>query len=158
MEIRPRVVEYVADRIEKLQAKSPSEGVNLSVLQVNAMKYLPNYFVKGQLSKIFFLFPDPHFKKKVHRRRIISPTLLAEYAYALRVGGIIYTVTDVKDLFDWEYKCLNEHPLFVELTKEETDNDPVVPLVMNSSEEAKKVEKIDGEKYFTAFRRIAPPV
>ena len=27
------------------------------------MKYLPNFFRKGQLEKIFFLFPDPHFKK-----------------------------------------------------------------------------------------------
>ena len=39
-----------------------------------------------QLSKMFFLFPDPHFKKTKHKWRIISPTLLAEYAYVLRVG------------------------------------------------------------------------
>ncbi len=39
-----------------------------------------------QLSKMFFLFPDPHFKKTKHKWRIISPTLLAEYAYTLRVG------------------------------------------------------------------------
>jgi len=31
------------------------------------------------------LFPDPHFKKTKHKWRIISPTLLAEYAYVLRV-------------------------------------------------------------------------
>ena len=30
------------------------------------MKYMPNYFEKGQLQKLFFLFPDPHFK--VRRR------------------------------------------------------------------------------------------
>lgn len=35
---------------------------------------------------MFFLFPDPHFKKTKHKWRIISPTLLAEYAYVLRVG------------------------------------------------------------------------
>ena len=66
------------------------------------MKYLPNFFRKGQLSKMFFLFPDPHFKKAKHKWRIINETLLAEYAYVLRVGGKIYTVTDVEDLFDWE--------------------------------------------------------
>ncbi|PNI39141.1 METTL1 isoform 8, partial [Pan troglodytes] len=31
--------------------------------------------------------PDPHFKRTKHKWRIISPTLLAEYAYVLRVGG-----------------------------------------------------------------------
>ena len=51
---------------------------------------------------MFFLFPDPHFKKAKHKWRIINETLLAEYAYVLRVGGKIYTVTDVEDLFDWE--------------------------------------------------------
>jgi len=39
-----------------------------------------------QLTKMFFLFPDPHFKKMKHKWRIISPTLLAEYAYVLKVG------------------------------------------------------------------------
>ena len=43
-------------------------------------------FFLFQLSKMFFLFPDPHFKKTKHKWRIISPTLLAEYAYCLRVG------------------------------------------------------------------------
>ena len=44
-------------------------------------------FRKGQLSKMFFLFPDPHFKKAKHKWRIINETLLAEYAYVLREGG-----------------------------------------------------------------------
>ena len=48
------------------------------------MKYLPNFFRKGQLSKMFFLFPDPHFKKAKHKWRIINETLIAEYAYVLR--------------------------------------------------------------------------
>ena len=60
------------------------------------MKYLPNFFRKGQLSKMFFLFPDPHFKKAKHKWRIINETLLAEYAFVLREGGRLYTVTDVE--------------------------------------------------------------
>lgn len=48
-----------------------------------------------------------------------SNTLLAEYAYALRVGGILYTITDVKDLHIWMVKHLDEHLLFEKLTDEE---------------------------------------
>lgn len=51
------------------------------------MKNLPNFFYKAQLSKMFFLFPDPHFKKSKYKWRIISTNLLAEYAYVLRPGG-----------------------------------------------------------------------
>jgi tRNA G46 methylase TrmB len=54
---------------------------------MNAMKYLPNYFRRHQLSKMFFLFPDPHFKKSKQKRRIITHDLLAEYAFVLRPGG-----------------------------------------------------------------------
>lgn len=32
---------------------------------------------------MFFLYPDPHFKKSKHKWRIINKTLLAEYAYVL---------------------------------------------------------------------------
>ena len=62
------------------------------------MKHLPNFFRKGQLEKMFFLFPDPHFKKAKHKWRIINETLLAEYAYVLGVGGRLYAVTDVRDV------------------------------------------------------------
>jgi tRNA (guanine-N7-)-methyltransferase len=71
------------------------------------------------LDKIFFLFPDPHFKKANFRRRIISPTLLAEYAYVLRVGGLVYTNTDVEDLHLWMVEHLSAHPLFERVPAEE---------------------------------------
>ncbi|XP_037831294.1 tRNA (guanine-N(7)-)-methyltransferase isoform X2 [Kryptolebias marmoratus] len=89
LEIRVKVSDYVQDRIQSLRASNPGSYQNIACIRSNAMKYLPNFFLKGQLSKMFFLFPDPHFKKTKHKWRIISPTLLAEYAYALRVGKIL---------------------------------------------------------------------
>ncbi len=47
---------------------------------------------------------DPHFKASNHRRRIIQRTLLAEYAYLLRPGGLLYTITDVEDLGNWQVR------------------------------------------------------
>lgn len=76
------------------------------------MKYLPNYIPKGQLSKMFFCFADPHFKENNHRRRIISSVLLTEYAYFLKPYGRIYTITDVKDLYDWYIEHGTKHPDF----------------------------------------------
>lgn len=32
---------------------------------------------------MFFLYPDPHFKKSKHKWRIINDTTLSEYAYVL---------------------------------------------------------------------------
>ena len=71
MEIRVKVTNYVAKRIEALREQHPGSYQNVSVIRANAMKFLPNFYRKGQLSKMFFLFPDPHFKKAKFKWRII---------------------------------------------------------------------------------------
>jgi tRNA (guanine-N7-)-methyltransferase len=72
LEIRVKVSDYVHDRVLALREEHPGAYQNVSVLRTNAMKYLPNLFHKGQLSKMFFLYPDPHFKKTKHKWRIIK--------------------------------------------------------------------------------------
>jgi tRNA (guanine-N7-)-methyltransferase len=83
MEIRVKVSDYVQDRIEVLRILNPGKYDNIACLRTNSMKYLTNYFHKEQLTKMFFLYPDPHFKKSKHKWRIINPSLLSEYAYVL---------------------------------------------------------------------------
>ncbi|XP_023320743.1 tRNA (guanine-N(7)-)-methyltransferase [Eurytemora carolleeae] len=157
MEIRVKVSDYVRDRISALRLQKPGEFTNVACIRSNAMKYLPNFFRKGQLTKMFFLFPDPHFKKAKHKWRIINETLLAEYAYVLRAGGKIYTVTDVHDLFEWMTKHLTEHPLFQRIEDAEMKEDPVVEKLFESSEEGQKVTRNEGEKWCAVFRRIPDP-
>ncbi|XP_010493727.1 PREDICTED: tRNA (guanine-N(7)-)-methyltransferase-like [Camelina sativa] len=157
MELRDKVTEYVKERILALRRTSSAEGQyeNISVVRTNSMKYIPNYFEKGQLSKMFFLFPDPHFKEKNHRRRVISTHLLDEYAYVLRAGGIIYTITDVEELGEWMKACLEKHPMFESLTQEELDSDPVVELLCSATEEGQKVARNGGQTFRAIFRRVA---
>lgn len=68
---------------------------------------------------MFFLYPDPHFKKAKHKWRIINQSLLAEYAYVLAEGGIVYTITDVKDLNEWIISHFEDHPLFERISQSE---------------------------------------
>lgn len=151
MEIRVKVTEYVSQRIAALRQQSPGSYGNIAVLRGNAMKFLPNFFHRSQLSKIFFLFPDPHFKRKKHKARIISEALLAEYAYVLRPNGLLYTATDVEDLHVWMVSCLNAHPLFEKVDVDHQD--PVIRAVCESTEEGKKVERNSGDKFWAVYRR-----
>jgi len=153
IEIREKVVDYVQQRLDKLRSEHEGAYRNIAILKTNAMKYMPNYFRKGQLKKIFFLFPDPHFKKANQRRRIISPQLLAEYAFVLEKGGTAYTVTDVEDLHQWMVSHFTEHPLFERVDEKQLEGDPVIPLVLMSSEESRKVDKANGKKLLAVFRR-----
>jgi len=157
LEIRVKVSDFVQDKIKALRSNNPGQFGNVACLRTNAMKYLPNYFEKHQLSKIFFLYPDPHFKRAKHKWRIVTPNLLAEYAYVLRPGGRIYTITDVKDLHEWMVKHITQHPLFEPLTAEELKDDPVVALLGDSTEEGQKVTRMAGDKFPAVFRRIDDP-
>uniref|UniRef100_A0ACD5VD14 Uncharacterized protein n=1 Tax=Avena sativa TaxID=4498 RepID=A0ACD5VD14_AVESA len=155
MELRDKVTEYVKERVLALRASNPGQYDNISVVRTNSMKYIPNYFRKAQLSKMFFLFPDPHFKEKNHRRRVISMQLLDEYAYVMEVGGIIYTITDVEELGIWMRSCLEKHPLFEAVPEEEIKVDPVVTLLSTATEEGQKVARNGGQTFQAIFRRIS---
>ncbi|XP_060618805.2 tRNA (guanine-N(7)-)-methyltransferase isoform X1 [Anolis sagrei] len=161
LEIRVKVSDYVQDRIRSLRASHPGQFQNVACIRSNAMKHLPNFFQKGQLCKMFFLFPDPHFKKTKHKWRIISSTLLAEYAYVLREEGLVYTITDVEEVHKWMVTHFEEHPLFeqvplTDLVREnESSSDPIIDLLSTSTEEGKKVQRNGGKTFPAVFRRIS---
>lgn len=54
--LSPPGSEYVKERILALRKQQPGKYQNASVVRTNAMKFLTNYFRKGQLTKLFFLF------------------------------------------------------------------------------------------------------
>ncbi|KAL5960589.1 tRNA guanine-N 7 methyltransferase [Taenia solium] len=172
MEIRLKVVDYVQSKINALRRSHPGKYLNIACIRTNAMKYLPNFFKKGQLEKMFFLYPDPHFKRHKHKWRIISLALLTVYAYLLRAGGRIYTMTDVPELMQWMEEKMSAHPLFrqchrlclpvgveasesLELAKVE---DATVRLLASGvTEEGQKATRDGRGASISVFERIPDP-
>ena len=140
-------------------ASVPGGYQNISLLRANTMKFLPNFFRKAQLSKIFLCFPDPHFKARKHKARIVSNTLNSEYAYVLRPGGVIYTITDVEDLHDWIVEHFDDHASFEAIHEEELEGvgDQCVTAMKRETEEGKKVERNNGRKFVACYRRLDDP-
>ena len=133
--------------------------LNVAVLRTNSMKYLPNFFRRGQLNKLFFCFPDPHFKAKNHRRRIVSDSLLSEYAYVLDPTGKgrLYLITDVEELHEWHVARCDAHPLFERLDDAVAEaEDPAVKAMVNATEEGKKVQRAGNAKFWAVYRRVEP--
>ncbi|CAF9910758.1 MAG: tRNA (guanine-N(7)-)-methyltransferase (tRNA(m7G46)-methyltransferase) [Heterodermia speciosa] len=162
LEIRTQVAEFVQDRIRALRAQnasssSPDLYQNIACIRANTMKFLPNFFRKAQLSKIFLCFPDPHFKARKHKARIVSATLNSEYAFVMREGGVMYTITDVEDLHRWMVGHFEAHGSFERVSEEEVESDGCVEVMRRETEEGKKVERNKGEKFVALFRRKADP-
>jgi len=166
IEIRPKLVEYVQKRALALRHEAAQASAadaadaatyeNVWALHNNAMRFMPNFFEKGQLSKIFICFPDPHFKRKNHRKRIISQPLLAEFGYTLSAGGHLYAITDVAELMEWMVGHLTASLLFERLSRDELRADPCVPLLIHT-DEGQKVQRNNGNMYISVFRKRADP-
>lgn len=159
LEIRAKVTEYVRLRIVALRQEKPGRYDGCSVMRTNSMKFLPNFFPKASMNKLFFCFPDPNFKRKNHGRRIISERLLSEYAYLLKPTGRLYCITDVKDLGEWHTRKCDAHPLFRRLDEDVLKQDPCVEAMKIETEEGKKVSRSGGdnkkgEKYYCVYERI----
>ena len=69
LEIREKVTNYVGERILSMQQKG--EGRTISVIKTNTMKYRPSNLTGLHMVSIFIYVPDPHFKRKNWRRRIV---------------------------------------------------------------------------------------
>ncbi len=154
MELRDKVCEYVQRRVAALRVKEPGKFANAACVRANAMKHIAHFFKRGQLEKLFFLFPDPHFKAANHRRRIVQTTLLAEYAYLLKPGGMVYTITDVEDLGAWMAAKLAAHPLFERVGDAELAGDAAAGLLVGGTEEGQKVARNGGRTWRAVFRRV----
>ena len=159
LEIRMQVTEFVQDRIKALRNQNAGSGPyqNIACLRANSMRFLPNFFTKSQLSKIFLCFPDPHFKARKHKARIVSTTLNSEYAFVLKPGGIVYTITDVEDLHKWMVVHFEAHPSFVRISDDDQEADPCTEIMEVDTEEGKKVERNGGKKFVACFRRLEDP-
>ncbi|MEM7675486.1 MAG: tRNA (guanosine(46)-N7)-methyltransferase TrmB [Myxococcota bacterium] len=52
----------------------------------------------GSVDRFFVMFPDPCFKKRHWKRRILQPKLVREMTLALPIGGQIFAQSDIRPL------------------------------------------------------------
>ena len=98
IEIREKLVETAKLKVRKREIK------NLCFLFGNANNILNDIqgkFIIENVKSISFNFPDPWFKKRHHKRRVIQPELINIFSNSLKKGSLIFIKTDVKDLFDY---------------------------------------------------------
>jgi tRNA (guanine-N7-)-methyltransferase len=89
-------VEIRRDLIEIANAGFIQAGVaNARSVFANMSVDMPRLFAAGSVRRFFLNFPDPWFKSRQHKRRVIGPPLIAEVGRALAPGGELYVMTDI---------------------------------------------------------------
>ena len=98
IEIREKLVRTAKKKVKEREMK------NLYFIFGNANKIVNNFyseFINNNLKSISFNFPDPWFKKRHHKRRVIQPDLINILSKSMQKNSLIFVKTDVKDLFDY---------------------------------------------------------
>ena len=64
-------------------------------------------------------FPDPWFKKRHYKRRVIQPEFINLLSNSLKNGCLIFIKTDVKDLFDYMDCTIADNSKFKKIDKKD---------------------------------------
>ena len=98
IEIREKLVKTAKLKVQENQIK------NLYFVFGNANNIFNNvqskFFIEN-ISSISFNFPDPWFKKRHYKRRVIQPEFIKILSNSMQKGSLIFIKTDVKDLYDY---------------------------------------------------------
>jgi len=94
-------------------------NTNADCIHADANLAIPILFDDGQIEEMFLLYPDPWWKARHHKRRIIQETFLDLMEQKMPSGGKIWIRTDVGPLADEMRDTLLLHKSFEPLPIEE---------------------------------------
>lgn len=68
---------------------------NVRVLLGDVRELLPRFLDPGSIDRLFVLFPDPWWKKKHFRRRVLDPEFVSDLSLLLKPGALAVVRSDV---------------------------------------------------------------
>jgi tRNA (guanine-N7-)-methyltransferase len=71
---------------------------NVRLVFANMSVDMRRLFAAGSVRRFYLNFPDPWFKTRQHKRRVIGPELMEEIHRALAPDGELFVQTDIFDL------------------------------------------------------------
>ena len=114
IEIREKLVKTAKLKVQEKEIK------NLYFLFGNVnniLKDVSNNFITKNVKSISFNFPDPWFKKRHYKRRVIQPEFINILSNSLQKGSLIFIKTDVKDLYDYMDYTISSNLNFKKIDK-----------------------------------------
>ncbi|MCP4050754.1 MAG: tRNA (guanosine(46)-N7)-methyltransferase TrmB [bacterium] len=102
-EIRKQIVQVLDQRIKK------EEIENIYIVNSTGEICMEDIIDDGIIENLFIFHPDPWFKKKHNKRRIINQSFLDLTVKKLSKEGKLYISTDVKELWDYINEEITRH-------------------------------------------------
>ena len=104
--------------IDGVNARAREEGLPVRAVFANATVELTQLFAPASLARVFVNFPDPWFKRRHRKRRLLDAELVGDIVRLLRPGGELLVQTDVWDLALDALAVIEEEPDLVNVAGE----------------------------------------
>lgn len=131
LEIRPIVVYHAKERIAKhnLQGRLDFVGCNANIdlerlltsLTIDKNTENDDNSISSSsynLQMVTIQFPDPHFKARHSKRRVVTPELVQVLARFMPTGATIFLQSDIQSVLDEMRLQFREHPEYFQDTYE----------------------------------------
>lgn len=143
----------VLKAMERRAREGPS---NLIVFHANANFNVKTLAEPGAVVRFHVHFPDPCYKKKHHKRRIVQPQLVRDMAEALPVGGQVLLQSDVRLLAEEMFRFMAQDDAFESLLSD--GSDLRVPAPIPEKTEWERQHEREGEPiYRMLFEKVREP-
>ncbi|MES2503866.1 MAG: tRNA (guanosine(46)-N7)-methyltransferase TrmB [Myxococcota bacterium] len=114
-------IEYKAQWVTQALKKQHREQIyNVTPIHGNAWDIVPKLFGPESLDLIIVNFPDPWWKRRHHKRRVLNDKFMKILLPMMKPGARFFFQSDVKELFDVYDQLLSAY-----LTKVPCDVNPL---------------------------------
>jgi len=107
IENQPRWVRWIEARL----ARAPQP--NVRVLCADAALVTARFVRDSSVHAYHLYFPDPWWKRRHHKRRLVQSDLAAQLFRTLQAGGVLHLATDVAERFEEMRQDLSAAPFVV---------------------------------------------
>ena len=99
-------IEIEGQYVRRADKRLTREGLTNSRLLIGDAKlYAWKLFADESISDLYLNFPDPWFKKRHLKRRIVSPITLK--MFTIKIQNVLTIVTDDEEYRDWVIECVD---------------------------------------------------
>jgi len=127
---------------------------NVRFAHADARRLFRDWIPENSLQAVHIYFPDPWWKKRHSKRKLVEPKLIGNLERSLREEGLFYFATDVKDYFEMVLQMMADFPNFRKISeKRYSPDDPENP---DRSNFETKMRKSGHWVYEARWKKFSP--